>query len=335
MADRRRFMGQVLAPLAVATANIRSLRAQPSAPEWRPERTVEYIVPAGPGAALDASARQMKEIFDRERLLGVNMVVTNKPGGAGLVALSTLQARPGDAHPLVTLTHSSINNRIVGEVPVGYEDFTPLAILFDEAITVVVRADSPLRDGRDLVEALRKDPAALSIGVATSVGNHIHTAIAKPLKTAGVAVAQMRVVPFKSSAESMNNLVGGHIDVVSASAINVGTLLKAGRIRVLAVASAQRLGGELSAVPTWREQGVDAVYSSSQGVLGARGLSPAQVRFWEDCFRRLSEHPDWKAFVVRNHWTPRYMGAAQAKAYLDAEAASARTLLTELGLAKR
>lgn len=302
---------------------------------WRPERTVEYIVPAGPGAALDTAARQIKDILDRERMLGVNMVVSNKPGGAGMVAYSSLQARPGDAHPLVTLTHSSINNRIVGEVAVGYEDFTPLAILFDEAITVVVRADSPLRDGRDLVEALRKDPAALSVGVATSVGNHIHAAIAKPLKTAGVAVAQMRVVPFKSSAESLNNLVGGHIDVVSASAVNVGTMLKAGRVRVLAVASAQRLSGDLASVPTWREQGVDAVYSSSQGVLGAKGLSAAQVQFWEGVFRRLSDHPDWKAFVVKNHWTPRYMGAAEAKAYLDAEAASARILLTDLGLAKR
>lgn len=322
--------------VSLLTAALVVLLPRPgAAQEWRPDRTVEYIVPAGPGAALDTAARQIKEILDRERMLGVTMVVANKPGGAGMVAYSTLQARPGDAHPLVTLTHSSINNRIVGEVPVGYEDFTPLAILFDEAITVVVRADSPLRDARDLVEALRKDPAALSIGVATSVGNHIHAAIAKPLKTAGVAVGQMRVVPFKSSAESLNNLVGGHIDVVSASAVNVGTLLKAGRIRVLAVASAQRLSGDLAAIPTWREQGVDAVYSSSQGVLGAKGLSAAQIRFWEGVFRRVSDHPDWKAFVLKNHWTPRYMGAAEAKAYLDSESASARALLTDLGLAKR
>jgi putative tricarboxylic transport membrane protein len=317
----------------IAVAVLASLPAV--AQEWKPERNVEYVVPAGPGAALDTAARQIKELIDRLQLLPTPMIVTNKPGGAGMVAMGGLQARPGDGHMLVTLTHSSINNKLAGEVALGYEDFTPLAVLFDEFITVVVRADSPVRSGRDLVEALRRNPAALSIGVATSVGNHIHTAIAKPLKTAGVDIGKLTVVPFKSSAESMNNLLGGHLDVVSASAVNVIPLMKAGRIRVIAVAAAERLGGELAGVPTWREQGVDAVYSSSQGLLGAKGLSPAQIRHWEGVLRRVTDTPEWAAFLARNHWKPRFMGHAEALRYLDAEAATARALLGELGLLKR
>lgn len=317
----------------LATAALGPLAAQ--AQDWKPERNVEYVVPAGPGAALDTAARQIKELIDRERLIAATLVVTNKPGGAGMVAMGGLQARPGDGHMLVTLTHSSINNKLAGEVALGYEDFTPLAILFDEVITVAVRADSPLRTGRDLAEALRKDPASLSVGVATSLGNHIHAAIAKPLKAAGVAIGRMTVVPFKSSADSMTNLLGGHLDVVSASAINAVPLLKAGKIRVLAAASAERLGGDLAGVPTWREQGVDAVYSSSQGVLGAKGLGAAQIRHWEAVFRRLSELPDWAAFLSRNHWKPNFKGHADAVKYLDAEAAVARALLGDLGLLKR
>ena len=302
---------------------------------WKPERTVEYVVPAGPGAALDTAARQLKEIIDRQQLLPVTMIVNNKPGGAGMVAMGGLQARPGDGHQVVTLTHSSINNKLAGEVALGYEDFTPLAVLFDEFITVVVRADSPIRSGRDLVEALKKNPGSLSIGVATSIGNHIHTAIAKPLKVGGVDIGKLTVVPFKSSAESMNNLLGGHLDVVSASAVNVVPLMKAGRIRVIAVAASERLGGELADVPTWREQGVDAVYSSSQGLLGAKGLSPAQIAFWEDTLRRATDTPEWRAFLAKNHWKPRFMGAAEARRYLDSEAAATRVLLGDLGLLKR
>ncbi len=306
-----------------------------AAQDWKPERSVEFIVPAGPGAALDTAARQIKELVDRGQLLPTPMVVANKPGGAGMVAMGGLQAKPGDGHLLVTLTHSSINNKLVGEVALGYEDFTPLAVLFDEFITVAVRADSPIKTGRDLVEALKKDPAALSVGVATSVGNHIHAAIAKPLKAAGVNIARMTVVPFKSSADSMTNLLGGHLDVVSASAINVVPLLKAGKIRVIAVAAAERLGGDLAGVPTWREQGVDAVYTSSQGVLGAKGLTPAQIRHWEGVLRRVSDTPEWQAFLARNHWKPRFLGHAEALRYLDAESATARALLGELGLLKR
>lgn len=306
-----------------------------AAQEWRPERSVEYIVPAGPGAALDAAARQLKELLDRERLLGASLVVSNKAGGAGMVAMGSLLARPGDGHLVVTLTHSSINNRLVGEVALGYQDFTPLAILFDEIITVAVRADSPLKSARDLVDALRKNPTALSVGVATTLGNHIHVAIAKPLKVAGVDIARMTVVPFRSSGESMTSLLGGHLDVVSASAINVAPLLKAGKIRVLAVASAERLGGDLAGVPTWREQGVDAVYRSSQGLLGAKGLSVAQIRFWETALQRVNDLPEWQAFLQKNHWRPHFLGHAQALRYLDAESLSARETLGELGMLKR
>lgn len=326
--DRRTFHRSALALSA-------ALPGWAGAQAWRPERNVEFVVPAGPGAALDTAARQIKELTDRLQLLPTPMIVTNRPGGAGMVAMGALQARPGDAHMLVTLTHSSINNKLVGEVALGYEDFTPLAILFDEFITVAVRADSPVRTGRDLAEALRRNPAALSVGVATSVGNHIHAAIAKPLKAAGVDIGRMTVVPFKSSAESMTNLLGGHLDVVSASAVNVISLMKTGKIRVIAVAAAERLGGDLAEVPTWREQGVDAVYSSSQGVLGARGLGAAQIAFWEGVLERVTSTPEWQAFLAKNHWKPRFLRHAEARRYLDAEAEVARSLLGDLGLLKK
>ena len=326
--DRRTFHRSALALSA-------ALPGWAGAQAWRPERNVEFVVPAGPGAALDTAARQIKELTDRLQLLPTPMIVTNRPGGAGMVAMGALQARPGDAHMLVTLTHSSINNKLVGEVALGYEDFTPLAILFDEFITVAVRADSPVRTGRDLAEALRRNPAALSVGVATSVGNHIHAAIAKPLKAAGVDIGRMTVVPFKSSAESMTNLLGGHLDVVSASAVNVISLMKTGKIRVIAVAAAERLGGDLAEVPTWREQGVDAVYSSSQGVLGARGLGSAQIAFWEGVLERVTSTPEWQAFLAKNHWKPRFLRHAEARRYLDAEAEVARSLLGDLGLLKK
>jgi hypothetical protein len=145
--DRRTFHRSALALSA-------ALPGWAGAQVWRPERNVEFVVPAGPGAALDTAARQIKELTDRLQLLPTPMIVTNRPGGAGMVAMGALQARPGDGHMLVTLTHSSINNKLVGEVALGYEDFTPLAILFDEFITVAVRADSPVRTGRDLAEAL-------------------------------------------------------------------------------------------------------------------------------------------------------------------------------------
>ncbi len=148
--------------------------------EWKPSRSLEWIVPSGPGAALDMAARQIKEAADRSAKLEHPFLVQNRPGGSNLIALNTLIHNPGNGHFVATFNHGQINNRLLGALPVGYTDFTPIAILLEETLVVAVREDSPIRTAKDLVERLRKDPGGLSIGIATSAGNHIHVAIALP-----------------------------------------------------------------------------------------------------------------------------------------------------------
>ena len=303
--------------------------------EWKPSRSLEWIVPSGPGAALDMAARQIKEAADRSGKLEHPFLVQNRPGGSNLIALNTLIQNPGNGHFVATFNHGQINNRLLGALPVGYTDFTPIAILLEETLVVAVRDDSPIRTAKDLVERLRKDPGGLSIGIATSAGNHIHVAIALPLLKAGVDVSQLRIVPYKSSAASMTDLLGGHIDIVSASTPNVVALHQAGRIRLLAVPTAERLGGPLATVPTWREQGIDAVYHSAQGVLGPRGMAPEQIQFWENLLREAVKTEGWQKLVSRNHWRPTFLTGAEARAYLDAQNEEARAVLGAIGLLKK
>jgi putative tricarboxylic transport membrane protein len=306
--------------------------SQPAA--WTPAHTVDYLVPAGPGAALDAAARQMKELLERRLGLPHPMIVSNRPGGSGTLAINALLAHAGDGHTLTTFTHSMLNHALIGESSVSWRDLTPIALLFEESIVAAVRADAAVKDAADLVAQLRRDPGALPIGVATSAGNHIHAAIAWPLKVAGVDVSRLTVVPFKSSAESMTALLGGHIALVSASAPNVVAPLASARIRVLATAAAQRLGGPLAAIPTWRELGVDASYTSLQGVLGPPGLPPAVLAYWEGLLRALSETAEWQQFLARQHWRGAFAGSAQMAQVLAAETRLARGLLETLGLMK-
>jgi putative tricarboxylic transport membrane protein len=302
---------------------------------WQPARAIEYVVPSGPGAALDASARQLRELLDRRRLVPQGMIVTNRPGGAGAIAINTLLSQAGNPHFVTTYTHSMLNSRLLGELPVSWRELTPVAILFEEAICAVVRTESPIANAQDLVRRLRADPAGVTIGIATAAGNHIHVAIAKPLKAAGVDVSKLTVVPFKSSAESMTAMLGGHIDMISASAPNLGVQLAAGRIRPLAVASAERLAGPLAGVPTWRELGVPADYSSAQGVLAPKGLSAEQLEWWTSSLRAVTESEEWKDFLAKQNWKPRFMAQAEMIRYLESEEAAARVLLTDLGLIRK
>jgi putative tricarboxylic transport membrane protein len=326
-----------LAPLAATL--IGSISALPraraqGAARWRPTRNVDYIVPSGPGAALDLSARALKDLVEKQQQLSNPIVVSNRPGGGGTVALNALLARPGDGHALTTYTNALIHQALIGDSSVTWRDMTPVAVLFEEAIVVAVKADSPLTDVQPLIAQLRKDPGSLPIGVATAAGNHIHAAIALPLKAAGIDVSRLTIVPFKSSAESMTALMGGHIAIASASAPNVTLPLSSGRIRVLATASGTRLTGGLAGVPTWRELGVDAAYASVQGVLAPKGLAPEVLAFWESTLRTLSETEEWRSFLARQNWRPLFMGSADMRRFMDTETEVARGLLRGIGMLK-
>ena len=329
---------KIAAALAGAHSALLLLAACPSAAgaeQWKPTRSVEYVVPSGPGAALDTAARQLAGLLERMKLVGDPIVVANRSGGAGTIALQTLLQHKSDAHWIATFTTGMINARAIGEVSATYVDATPIAVILEESIVVAVRSDSPLKSASDLVERLKREPDGLSIGIATAVGNHIHVGIAKPLQTAGVDVSRLRMVPFRSSADSMTALLGGHLDVVAASTPNVISQMQAGKIRVLAVASAERLPGALASVPTWTEQGIPAVYTSVQGVLGPKDLSPAQVKFWADALRRATETEEWQNFVTRQNWRPMFLGPEEMKRYIENEYVATKGLMDELKLSKK
>ena len=300
---------------------------------WQPGPTVEFIVPAGAGAALDSAGREIQQLL-RQHDLVRSMVVLNKPGGNSGIALAVLDQHPGDGNYLMTLTTSILNSHILGQLPKTYRDYTPLALLFREYIGLVVREDSPFRTAQDLIRFMKEKPGALNIGVATSVGNHIHVGAALPLSKAGVKIDQLSIIPFKSSGESMSALLGGHIEVVAATTPNLITAMGSGRLRVLAVGSPERLAGELASIPTWRELGIDVVTSSVQGVLGAPGLTPAQIRYWGSALAEISKSQEWKEFLAKNQWQPYFVGPDEAGPALDRQYQEIKEVLVALRLAQ-
>jgi putative tricarboxylic transport membrane protein len=322
--------GLILAGGVAAGARSAPARAQ----GWRPTQPVLYTIPAGPGGSLDQSVRMVKNIAEKRGLIDKPIIIENKPGGAGRIALAPLDQHAGDPHYLSVITYSLLTNHIIGQVPFSFEDYTPLAMLFGEYVTLSVRRESPVRDARDLVERLKKDPASLTLGVATSLGNHIHVGAAKPLKAAGIEISKMVVVPYKSSQESLTNLMGGHLDVMAATTPNVLTQMQEGNIRVLAIASSERLAGPLSSVPTWREIGVESTYNSAQGVMAPKGIPTEAVAYWSGLFKTVTSDPEWIAFMESRQWDARYRDASETRSELAQAYDDTREVLRELGLAK-
>lgn len=314
---------------AFATAGVTA-----HAQAWQPDRNVEIVINTAPGSGQDSTGRLIQKILQDRKAVPTSITVVNKPGGGGAIAYGYLQGHAGNGHFLSIASKSLLTNHISGRSKVTYTDLTPLAILFDEYITVAVKADSPVKSGRELIDLLKKDPGALSFGVATSLGNPNHQGIAKALKVSGIDLKKTKTPVFQSGGQAITALLGGHVDAVPGSVGLMRKHLEAGTIRVIAIASPQRLGGLYANVPTWKEQGADAVVSNWRGLIGPPGMTPAQTAYWDSALKQLSQSEAWKQELDRNNWDNEYKSSAETKKYMDAEYAELKGFLTELELVK-
>lgn len=333
--NRREWMASGTAALGLLGSVLSADSWAQAASTFKPNDRISYILGVTPGGSVDTYARGVQETLQQLNLLnGQPMVIEYKPGGAGTIALQALQKTAGTGLGLGTFHTSTLVAIGAGMLKADMRDYPPVAMLVEETQLVAVRAESPLRHAQDLVMALLKDPGAQKIAVAPSLGSGTHLSIAKPLKTAGVKIRDLTVAPFKASSESMAALLGGHVDVISATAPVIMPQVAAGKVRVLASASPTRGSGALAQVPTWREQGVAADFVSYNGLLLGPNATPAQIAYWEDALRKVAQQPAWQALVERNGGRPVFRSAAESMQYMVSEQQAITALVQEMGLAK-
>lgn len=301
---------------------------------WKPEKNVELLVGTTAGGGQDRTARVIQRIIQDKNLVDVPMAVVNRPGGGGAVALAYSHQRKGDGHFLQIASPTLITNHLTGKSQYNWSDFSPIAIMFTEAIVFAVKADSPIRTGSDLIAQLKKDPGAVPISTSTSAGNQYHIASVLVGRAAGVPASKLKVVIYNSGGDAITALLGGHVAVTTASASNFISHIKAGALRAVAVSAPQRLTGDLANVPTWKELGVNLTLDQWRLVFGPPGLTPAQIAYWEGVMSRVVKTDEWKQELQTNLWHNAYQSAADTRKYLAAENAEIKAVLTEIGLAK-
>jgi putative tricarboxylic transport membrane protein len=326
----------MLAPAAAFLAGTCGGTAAVHADVWRPSRHVEFIT-GGSGGSQERPVRLMQHLVQDNKLLPVPAIVTVKPGAGGALSIAYLNQHPGNAHYTVLVSPTFVTNHITGSSATGPADVTPLVNLYSEHLGFHVRADSPIRTGRDLVQRLLQDPQSLSIAIGSNAGNLNHMALVKLMRAANMSDANIRrlkTVSFKGS-EHIAALLGGHIDVLVLTLSPMRPHVEAGQVRTIAHSSARRVPGPLAEVPTWKEQGYDIVMDAWRMMLGPRSLSAAQIAFWESLFAQIIEQPEWKKDLEGNLLVHDFRRSKEAAAYLNAEHAEMRSLLTALGMIKQ
>lgn len=303
------------------------------AADWKPEKTVEIVVNTVAGNGPDRTARVIQGILQDKKQVDVPVVVGNKVGGGGVVAYSYLNSRPADGHTLIISSKALLTNHIAGRGP-SYTEFTPVALLYSEYMLITVKPDSPILNGKDLVERVKKNPASVSFGIATSLGNPIHQSVAAPLRAEGIDIKSLKNVVFNAGSASLAAMMGGHVDVVPVTGALASQLAASKQVRLLAASSPRRLTGALADVPTWRELGYDVVVAQWRGVMGPKGMPEAQVAYWERTLKRMTEADEWKRDLEKNFWVADFMGARELRQFMDNDSATLKRFLGELGLTK-
>lgn len=298
---------------------------------WKPERNVELVLPASPGGSNDIAGRTMQKVWTDMNLLPVSSSVVNRSGGEHNVAYTYVSQRAGDAHTLGLASTPLLVNQIEGRSQLTHGDVTPIAYLITEPMIAVTRTDSPLKTGRDVVEALRKNSGALSIAL-TSSGHRV--SIGMPLLKAGISLKGVRMPAFKGGGETVTAVLGGHADLLVTSVSTSMPHIASGKMRGLAVSSTKRLGGALAQVPTWQELGFNSS-GSWKAVIAPKGITPAQIAYWEDIVRKTAQSDELRQYAEKNQWIIDFKGAAEMRKWLDEELAGLKTTMTELGLVKQ
>ena len=302
-----------------------------SAQAWKPDRNVELTIPTTPGGSNDIAGRLVHKLWTDLKLLPVSSSVANRSGGEHIVAYTYIAQRTGDPYAIGMMSTPMLVNPIEGRTQLTHNDLTPIAYLITEPMIALVRADSPIKTGKDLMEALKKNPGAMSIAL-TSTGHRVSVGL--PMQKAGVNMKAVRMPAFKGGGETVTATLGGHTDVMITSVSTSVPHVESGKMRGIAVSSNQRLGGALASVPTWQELGYQSS-GSWKGIMAPKGITPAQIAFWEDVMRKAAQSEDMRKYAEQNQWLVEFKGSAETRKWLDQEAAALKVVMTELGLVRQ
>ncbi|MEG1769749.1 MAG: tripartite tricarboxylate transporter substrate binding protein, partial [Comamonas sp.] len=227
----RRGFGRGLAAIAAAA----------SLPAWAqtgagayPQRPVELIVPFAAGGGTDVLGRALAETMRKH--FSQSVIVMNRAGASGAVGWSELAAAKPDGYKLAIITVEMTMIPHMGLTKITSDDVVPIARLNADPATIAVRADSPFKTLEDFLAAAKKDAGGVRIGNA-GPGSLGHLAAAALEDKVGV---QFNHLPYRGANPAVLDLLGGHIEAVAVTPVEVATYVAAGKIRPLAIMGDKR-----------------------------------------------------------------------------------------------
>jgi len=320
----------ILATLAAALCIAPAAASAGQGPNGYPERPVRIIAPYAPGGTVDALARELSAALTKD--LNQTFFVENRPGAGGNIGLQALaQAAPdgysigiGAANMLAT------NRALYKSLPFDtLKDFTPVGFIGRVPYVLVIHPSVKANDFKELIALIKSEPDKFSFG-SSGQGNTAHL-FGELLKVrTGI---EMVHVPYKSSGEALQDLLAGRIQLQFFTPVDLLPLIRDGRLRPVAVASAQRLPA-LPDIPTLTELGVDGFDTPTWfGVIAPAGTPPDIIGFLNEHMRKSMAQPEVAHRLAQAGVQPDPMTPQQFDAFIRQEIVHWKAVVDESGAA--
>jgi putative tricarboxylic transport membrane protein len=319
----RRFTLKALASVALATAASASLAQAPL--------DLKIVAPAAPGGGWDGAARSLQQVMTATGA-AKSVQVVNVPGAGGTVGLAQfVNSAKGDGNQLMVMGITMVGAILTNKSPVGLEAVTPIARMTGDPLVIVVPANSPHKSVKDLAAALKADTSKV-VWAGGSAGGADHILAGLMAKAAGGDASKLNYVPFSGGGEALAEMLGGRVTAGISGYNEFESQIKAGKLRALAVSTANRMQGV--DVPTIKEQGLDVEVVNWRGIVAPPGITAAQKATLVAAVNKALKSGEWTKVRQQRGWDDAYLDADAYAAFLKADQARVKDVLTTIGLVK-
>jgi tripartite-type tricarboxylate transporter receptor subunit TctC len=258
--------------LSLAAAAGTPQRAEAQSADY-PNRPVSFIVPFAPGGVTSLFARILGQKL--EQRLGKPFVVENRPGGGGITAAAAVANATPDGYTIMMASSTVLAINVTVRKSLPYDPrtaLTPIALLARVPFVLVVNPALPIQSVADLVKLAKEKPGQLAFGTpGPGTFHHLNAEMFKSIF--GLDLVH---VPYKGSAPALNDLVGGHIQMMFCDVPPAMSLIQAGKIRALGVTTAERVPA-VADIPPLAEVGVPGYDTASWHTVTTTGNVPAPI----------------------------------------------------------
>ncbi len=294
-----------------------------------PDKPINLLTPFTAGGTSDILARMIAEHLGK--VWGQPVIVQNKPGATGLIAMSQLIKSEPDGYTLCITSSgtASINPHLFKKPPYDtFKDFTHVTILVDLPFLLVVDKRSPIKTLADYIAKAKAKPGATTLGIA-GVGSHQYLAAHQFSAVAGV---KLNMIPYKGTAQQLVDLMGGSLDSMLDNIATQVPMIQTDKVRPLAISTSRRIA-QLPDVPTFEESGIQGFESTPWfGLAAPPNTPPAVVDKIQAEIAAYFAQPDTRRKLEDMGVVPAATTPAQTLARLHGEYQEFGAAVTKLGL---